>query len=130
MTTAVHNPDQYMYEFQHFLTHSKKKIGILLGAGAPNSINTSKEGGDWNPLIPDIAGLTEIVKASLNEATDLSAFEAIAESLSDDFISINGQSYSADSAIIAKFREINKRRIAKGDSISLKVLSRALKSNS
>ncbi|NQZ83224.1 MAG: hypothetical protein HRT52_19645 [Colwellia sp.] len=48
----------------------------------------------------------------------------------DDFITINGQSYSADSAIIAKFREINKSRIAKGDSISPKVLRRALKSNS
>jgi len=47
-----------------------------------------------------------------------------------DFITLNGQSYSADPAIIAKFREINKRRIAKGDSISPKVLSRVIKSNS
>jgi hypothetical protein len=77
-----------MYDFQHVLTHSKKKIGILLGAGAPVSINTAEEGEDWKPLIPDIAGLTEIVKASLTEATDLSAFEAIAESLSDSNIEL------------------------------------------
>lgn len=88
MTTTVHNPDQYMYDFQHVLTHSKKKIGILLGAGAPVSINIAEEGEDWKPLIPDIAGLTEIVKASLTEVADLSAFEAIAASLSDNNIEL------------------------------------------
>ena len=88
MTTTVHNPDQYMYDFQHVLTHSKKKIGILLGAGAPVSINIGEEGEAWKPLIPDIAGLTEIVKESLTEATDLSAFEAIAASLSENNIEL------------------------------------------
>jgi hypothetical protein len=88
MTTTVHNPDQYMYDFQHVLTHSKKKIGILVGAGAPVSINTAEEGEDWNPLIPDIAGLTKIVKDSLTEPSDSSAFDAIAESLSDNNIEL------------------------------------------
>jgi hypothetical protein len=88
MTTTVHNPDQYMYDFQHVLTHSKKKIGILVGAGAPVSINTAEEGEDWKPLIPDIAGLTKIVKDSLTEPSDSSAFDAIAESLSDNNIEL------------------------------------------
>tara|TARA_R110001583_G_scaffold103172_1_gene250325 strand:+ start:1242 stop:2429 length:1188 start_codon:yes stop_codon:yes gene_type:complete len=87
MTTTVHNPDQYMYDFQHVLTHSKKKIGILIGAGAPVSINTGQDGGEWKPLIPDIAGLTKIVKASLT-GTDLIAFDAIAESLSNNNIEL------------------------------------------
>jgi hypothetical protein len=77
-----------MYDFQHVLTHSKKKIGILVGAGAPVSINTAEEGEDWNPLIPDIAGLTKIVKDSLTEPSDSSAFDAIAESLSDNNIEL------------------------------------------
>ncbi|WP_166420711.1 hypothetical protein [Pseudoalteromonas sp. Z1A8] len=78
MTSTVHNPDQYMYDFQHILTHSKKKIGILIGAGAPVSINV---GGDtWEPLIPDIAGLTEIVKDKL-EGSEKAAFLEIEKSL-------------------------------------------------
>jgi hypothetical protein len=77
-----------MYDFQHVLTHSKKKIGILVGAGAPVSINTAEEGEDWKPLIPDIAGLTKIVKDSLTEPSDSSAFDAIAESLSDNNIEL------------------------------------------
>jgi hypothetical protein len=77
-----------MYDFQHILTHSKKKIGILLGAGAPVSINTAGEGEDWKPLIPDIAGLTQIVQASLTDTKDSFAFYAISESLSDNNIEL------------------------------------------
>jgi hypothetical protein len=47
----------------------------------------------------------------------------------DGFITINGQSYTADSAVISKFREMNNSRIAKGDSITSKVLKRVFKSN-
>jgi hypothetical protein len=86
MTTTVHNPDQYMYDFQHILTHSRKKIGILLGAGAPVSINVGT-GGTWKPLIPDIKGLTEIVKGSLF-GQDVIAFNAIATSLGNDNIEL------------------------------------------
>lgn len=88
MSETVHNPDQYMYDFQHILTHSRKKIGILLGAGAPVSINIANEGEDWKPLIPDIAGLTEIVKNSLTEPKDLSAFEQVSASLSNNNIEL------------------------------------------
>lgn len=86
MTTTVHNPDQYMYDFKHLLTHSKKKIGILLGAGAPVSINIGDEE-NWKSLIPDIKGLTELVKASLT-GKDISAFEAIGLSLNDNNIEL------------------------------------------
>jgi hypothetical protein len=87
MTITVHNPDQYMYDFQHVLTHSKKKIGILLGAGAPVSINVG-EAGAWVPLIPDIAGLTKIVKNSLLDPKDINAFNELEESLSDNNIEL------------------------------------------
>ena len=86
MTTTVHNPDQYMYDFKHLLTHSKKKIGILLGAGAPVSINIGDEG-NWKSLIPDIKGLTELVKGSLT-GKDIIAFEAISKTLEDDNIEL------------------------------------------
>lgn len=79
MLETVHNPDQYMYDFRHLITHSRKKIGILVGAGAPVSINI---GDDKNrkPLIPDISGLTSRVESQL-ENDDKIAFDALVEEL-------------------------------------------------
>lgn len=75
MPDTVHNPDQYMYDFKHVLTHGRKKIGLLIGAGAPVSINTSDDE-DWNSLIPDVNGLTEIVKKAL-AGDELAAFNQL-----------------------------------------------------
>jgi hypothetical protein len=66
MTKTVHNPDQYMFDFKHIISHGRKKIGILIGAGAPVSINIGKEGA-YEPLIPNVAGLTELVRAALKD---------------------------------------------------------------
>lgn len=79
MAETVHNPDQYMYDFRHLISHSRKKIGILVGAGAPVSINVGDEE-NWKSLIPDIKGLTEIVENGLEEG-DKKAFLALAEEL-------------------------------------------------
>ncbi|EOK5959916.1 hypothetical protein ACM6XY_003714, partial [Vibrio parahaemolyticus] len=86
MLETVHNPDQYMYDFRHLITHSRKKIGILVGAGAPVSINI---GDDKNrkPLIPDISGLTSIVESQL-ENDDKIAFHALAEELQNKNIEL------------------------------------------
>lgn len=64
MSETVHNPDQYMFDFRHIITHGRKKIGLLIGAGAPVSINVNETGG-YTPLIPNVAGLTDIVRESL-----------------------------------------------------------------
>ncbi|PTP95731.1 SIR2 family protein [Vibrio splendidus] len=79
MVETVHNPDQYMSDFRHLITHSRKKIGILVGAGAPVSIDVG-DSGNWIPLIPDIKGLTDIVEQGL-EGDDKKAFLALAEDL-------------------------------------------------
>ncbi|EGQ9502550.1 SIR2 family protein [Vibrio parahaemolyticus] len=79
MTETVHNPDQYMYDFRHLITHSRKKIGILVGAGAPVSINVG-DAGNWKSLIPDIKGLTNIVEQRLEGDAKL-AFLSLAEDL-------------------------------------------------
>lgn len=86
MAETVHNPDQYMYDFRHLITHSRKKIGILIGAGAPVSINVGSEKA-WESLIPDIKGLTEIVERNLNEIEKV-AFDAIAAELKDKNIEL------------------------------------------
>jgi hypothetical protein len=85
-TKTVHNPDQYMYDFKHVLTHSKKKIGILLGAGAPVSINVGDKD-NWIPLIPDIIGLTAIVRKCL-EDKELFAFDEIVKTIANSNIEL------------------------------------------
>lgn len=135
MTTTVHNPDQYMYDFQHVLTHNKKKIGILLGAGAPVSINVGDDN-DWVPLIPDIAGLTELVKNSLEDAKDINAFKELETSLSNNNIELilsrirslsevigeaevhglNGEGFSKLSETICKkIKEVVNKSLPKGE---------------
>lgn len=63
-TTTLHNPDRYMADLRQILSQGRKRIGILIGAGAPTAIRVDKEGGivpEGEPLIPDVAGLTAFV---------------------------------------------------------------------
>jgi len=62
LTENVHNPDQYMSSLRTTIAGGRKRIGILIGAGAPAGM--AKEDGKY-PLIPAVAGLTEIVLNSL-----------------------------------------------------------------
>lgn len=80
MNESIHNPDQYMFGFRQIITNGKKKIGILLGAGAPVSINIGKD--KWEPLIPNIVGLTQAIKKDLSKE-DLTVFEVIESSIQD-----------------------------------------------
>ncbi len=62
--TTLHNPDRFMVDLRQILSQGKKRIGLLLGAGAPVSVRVSDEGkldDDGAPLIPDVARLTQIV---------------------------------------------------------------------
>lgn len=80
MGLSIHNPDQYMFGFRQLISNGRKKIAILIGAGAPYSINI---GGDtFQPLIPNIQGLMKIVKGGLSK-DDLTVFESVEKSLSD-----------------------------------------------
>ncbi|KAF2410356.1 SIR2-like domain-containing protein [Pseudomonas antarctica] len=81
MSESVHNPDQYMFGFRQAITNGKKKIGLLLGAGAPFSINIGGDG-PWQPLIPNVVGLTKTIKENL-ERDDLTVFNLIEESIPD-----------------------------------------------
>lgn len=80
MNESVHNPDQYMFGFRQIITNGKKKIGLLLGAGAPVSINIGEK--EWEPLIPNVVGLTKVIKKDLTEE-DLKVFNEIESSIPD-----------------------------------------------
>ena len=61
---TTHNPDRYMVDLRQILSQGKKRIGLLVGAGAPVAVRVNSEGKldhDGNPLIPDVAMLTKVV---------------------------------------------------------------------
>lgn len=60
----VHNPDQYMVSLRQIIAQGRKRIGFIVGAGAPAGIKKSDAD---EPLIPAVEGLTEIVLLALNE---------------------------------------------------------------
>lgn len=62
MTVTVHNPDQYMSGLRQIIAQGRKRIGLLVGAGAPAGIFAPGASG---PLIPAVAGLTTLVLADL-----------------------------------------------------------------
>ena len=72
METTIHNPDRYVGDLRQILAQGRKRIGILIGAGAPASIRYDKEtntiSSDGLPLIPTIKDLTKIVLDSLEES--------------------------------------------------------------
>lgn len=70
-----------MFGFRQLATNGRKRIGILIGAGAPVSINIG-EPGTWQPLIPNIAGLETIVVAALS-TNQQRVYEQIKSSFSD-----------------------------------------------
>ena len=69
--TTIHNPDRYMADLRRILSQGRKRIGLLVGAGAPTAIRIDgngrivEEGGQ--PLVPDVAGLTGDVVRALTE---------------------------------------------------------------
>lgn len=59
---TIHNPDQYMTALRTIIAGGRKRIGLLLGAGA--SAGMRRSDGTY-PLIPAVAGLTTKVLAIL-----------------------------------------------------------------
>ena len=59
----MHCPYRRATDLLQRLAPNKMRIGFFIGAGCSLSI----QGADGKPLIPDISGLTECVKASLEK---------------------------------------------------------------
>ena len=62
MTVSAHNPDQYMASLRQIIAQGRKRIGLLVGAGAPAGIFPP---GSDKPLIPAVAGITDMVMEAL-----------------------------------------------------------------
>src|SRR5690242_15607905 len=73
MSDSVHNPDQYVASLRQILSQGRKRLGLLIGAGAPLAIRVDGAGAldpGGHPLIPGIDELTQTVLGCLtgNEA--------------------------------------------------------------
>jgi hypothetical protein len=63
MSTVIHNPDQYMAALRTIIAQGRKRIGLLVGAGAPAGMKDDK---GVRPLIPAVAGLTQKVLSTID----------------------------------------------------------------
>ena len=70
-----HSPDRFMRDLRQVLSQGRKRIGLLIGAGAPLSIVQS-----GRPLIPALKELTDCVLANLDDSE-----KATIEAISTDF---------------------------------------------
>ena len=83
MSETIHNLDQYMSDLRQILAQGRKRIGILLGAGAPVSINVSQNNDDEHtPLIPATEGLTKQVITSLKDSQN-TIIDSVMSSVND-----------------------------------------------
>lgn len=81
--SVQHNVDRHMAELHQVLALGRKRVGFLIGAGAPTSIKLDNNGEvvpDGKPLIPAVEPLTEQVIESF-EDQDLEAITLISEDL-------------------------------------------------
>jgi len=78
-----HNPDRFMSDLRQILSQGRKRIGLLVGAGAPLAIRVDGQGhlsSDGTPLIPGVEQLTEFATAGLTGA-DALAIQAIKQDI-------------------------------------------------
>jgi hypothetical protein len=55
LSVNFHNPDQYMASLRTIIAQGRKRVGLLVGAGAPAGMERDD---GTRPLIPAVAGLT------------------------------------------------------------------------
>lgn len=76
---SIHNPDRFMADLRQILSQGRKRIGLLIGAGAPLSIRVDATGqidSTGSPLILGVDALTDQVIGALTGA-DGAAADAI-----------------------------------------------------
>lgn len=83
VTGPTHCPYRRTTDLLQRLAPGKMRVGFLIGAGCPLAVQIP-DGDKSKPLIPDITGLTKLVKAALNLDTEIkdvaqNAWDRVAE---------------------------------------------------
>ena len=75
--TMIEDPRRQLSYLQQCLSSDKKPLGLFLGAGCPMAIRL--DGDEKRPLIPDVAGITLIVRDDLAKRPDCEPLLKIVE---------------------------------------------------
>lgn len=86
-----HDPWKQINYLRQALSQDKLSIGLLLGAGCPVAVKKAEAGND--PLIPDIRGMTDIVKQELSSKPVVAPSFA---KISRHLISLLGSDYTVE----------------------------------
>ena len=87
--STTHDPTRHVNYLQQCLSQDKRSLGVFVAAGCPVSIRVPISGGT-EPLIPDVAGLTDLVATKLRAGVHAAAFDKVLKHLNDDgYTSIN-----------------------------------------
>ena len=84
--TTTHNPDSFMVDLRRILSQGGKRIGLLIGAGAPVSVKVNAQGqldDEGEPIIPDVARLTQTVLDDL-ESNDRQVVDSLLPELEEN----------------------------------------------
>ena len=74
----IQDPKRQVGYLQQCLSSDKKPLGLFLGAGCPLAVKVGADG--KTPLIPDIAGITQVVRDELSKCKDCGPLIGIVES--------------------------------------------------
>lgn len=83
---TIHNPDRFMVDLRQVLSQGRKRIGLLIGAGAPVAVRVNTDDqldDDGDPLIPDVANLTSKVISGLQD-TDKTVVDVLLPELGEN----------------------------------------------
>lgn len=73
----IQDPKRQVGYLQQCLSSDKKPLGLFLGAGCPLAVRVGADG--KMPLIPDIAGITQVVRDELSKCKDCGPLIKIVE---------------------------------------------------
>jgi hypothetical protein len=68
--TRIEDPSRQLSYLQQCLSSDKRPLGLFLGAGCPVSVKVKGGASGESPLIPDIAGITRLVREQIASEKD------------------------------------------------------------
>jgi hypothetical protein len=83
---TVHDPDRFIADLRQILSQGRKRIGLIVGAGAPMSIKVDGRGNlsdTGASLIPGVDDLTHIVIGHIQDETERTAATTLAQALGE-----------------------------------------------
>jgi hypothetical protein len=84
---TVHDPDRFIADLRQILSQGRKRIGLIVGAGAPMSIKVDANGKlseTGASLIPGVNQLTNLVCTELQDETHRVAVTTLAQALGEN----------------------------------------------